>query len=364
MKVVLLHDWVLGYRGGERVLDAFCELFPDAPLYTLFYQEGCSTTRIDHRKIVSSYLNSMPGSGKHYRKLLPLFPGAVERLEIEEKADLVLSSSHCVIKGLRKPEGAKHISYIHSPMRYLYDQYDAYFGDSAPLYQRMGMKVFRNYLTAWDKKTNSNVDHMIANSSFVKERIATYYNREAKVIHPFVDLKDFRERQHSASNKDDFFLVLSAFAPNKRVDLAIEAFNQNGKKLVVIGSGQQEDFLKSIAKNNISFKGNLSRSEVIDLLFRARALIFPGVEDFGITPLEALASGTPVIAFKKGGVLETLNEQTAIFFKEQTNESLLKAIELFESKKFDQKTLYQRAEEFSREHFLKYIQSYIQEVVK
>ena len=350
-KVVLMHDWLTGFRGGERVLEAFCELYPKAPLYTLIHVPNSTTLLIENRKITASFLNSIPGAANHYRKFLPLMPRACEQLKIIEEADVVLSSSHCVIKGVQKPKGSTHISYIHSPMRYLYDQYDVYFGKEAPLYQQLGAKVFKDYLVSWDKKSNDNVDVMIANSHFVADRITKYYDRNSTVIHPFVDLKDFRPLQNENQVKENFYLMVTAFAPNKRVDLAIEAFNKMKKKLVIIGSGQQVDFLKSIAGPTIVFLGNVDRRSVIDYFAKARALIFPGVEDFGITPLESLASGTPVIALKKGGVLETLNESVAHFFDDVSIEHLIDAVLEFEKKSYNPKDLFARAEDFSKEKF-------------
>jgi glycosyltransferase involved in cell wall biosynthesis len=350
-KIVLLHDWLTGFRGGERVLEAFCELYPDAPLYTLIHVPHTTSPVIEKRKITASFLNSIPKIEKHYRKFLPLMPKAAEQLKIIENADIVLSSSHCVIKGVIKPKNSKHISYIHSPMRYFYDQYDVYFGPHAPYSQQVAAKIFKNYLTAWDLKSNSNVDVMIANSHFVKDRITNYYQRDSTVIHPFVDLGDFRPYQNGSLEKDNFYLMVTAFAPNKRVDLAIKAFNQLNKKLVIIGSGQNADFLKSIAGPSITFLGNVSRADVIKYLFKARALVFPGIEDFGITPLEALASGTPVIAYKKGGVLETLNENVAFFFEDATVDHLIEAVVSFEKISYDPKILFERAENFSKEKF-------------
>lgn len=360
MKVVLLHDWVTGFRGGERVLDAFCELFPEAPLYTLVHIPGASSARIDDRKVTASFLNKIPGVESQYRKFLPLFPKAAEHLKIVEKADLVLSSSHCVIKGVQKPAGARHLSYIHSPMRYLYDQFDTYFGPGTPLVNRLGMKVFRSYLTQWDLESNHNVDTMIANSGFVAERIRRIYGLPSDVVHPFVDLSDFRDLQASPPAKKDYDLILSAFAPNKRLDLAVEAYNQTGRRLVIIGSGQLERELKASAQPNIEFLGNLSRAQVLQYLFEARALIFPGVEDFGITPLEALGAGTPVVAFSQGGVLETLTPDTSVFFDEPTVDSLKKALIRLDERRFERSKLEARAEAFSRSLFLKRMQDLIE----
>lgn len=364
MKVVLLHDWLTGFRGGERVLEVFCELYPDAPLYTLIHQRGCVPPSIEGRKVETSFLNSIPGVHEQYRKFLPLFPKAAESLKIVEDADVVLSSSHCVIKGVKKPKNSVHISYIHSPMRYLYDQYDSYFGPDAPFYQRAGMKVFKSYLTEWDKRSNSNVDHFVANSAFVGERVKKYYDRDFDVIHPFVDLADFRTIQDSTQTKEDYFVMVTAFAPNKRVDLAIKTFNELGLRLKIIGSGQQERELRDMANSNIEFLGNVSREEVVECFNKAEAMIFPGVEDFGITPLESLASGTPVIAYKAGGVLETLTDSVAVFFDEPTVESLSHAVKEFKSKAFERNLLFERAEDFSKDIFKKNIKNYVEGKLK
>lgn len=351
MRVVLLHDWLTGFRGGERVLEAFCEIFPHAPIYTMFFQKGSTSSLIDQKTIYTSYLNKIPNVHKFYRKLLPLYPHAINSFKIEDNFDLVLSSSHCVIKGLKKPNGSVHISYIHSPMRYMYDQYDNYFGANAPGYQRAGAKVFKKYITNWDLRSNMNVDYMIANSNFVNRRISKYYGRDSKVIHPFVDLKDFSEYRNKASLKKDYYLIVSAFAPNKRVDLAIEAFAVSGKKLKIIGCGQQERLLRLKSTENVEFLGALTRSEVIKYLSEARALIFPGVEDFGIVPLESLAAGTPVVAFADGGVLETLNEDVAEFFHSPSAEAIIEAVERIEKRQFSHDDLVSRASCFSKELF-------------
>lgn len=363
MKVILLHDWLTGFRGGERVLEVFCEMFPNAPLYTLLHKKGSVPSSIEDRKIVTSFIDNIPGSHNHYRKLLPLFPSAAESLRITEKADLVLSSSHCVIKGVKKPDAAKHVCYIHSPMRYLYDQYDNYFGPQSPWYQRFGIKFFKNGLVSWDKLSNKNVDLFLANSQFVKQRISKYYELESEVVHPFVDLEDFK-LDEDLPKKEDFYLMVTAFAPNKKVSLAIDAFNKMGKTLKIIGGGQQEELLRQKANSNIEFLGNCTREEVIDFFKKARGFVFPGVEDFGITPLESLASGTPVIARKIGGVLETLNEDVAEFFEEDTVESLIEAVESFEKKTFSTEIMRARARDFSKENFKNHIKNHLESIIE
>lgn len=362
INTVLLHDWLTGFRGGERVLEAFCEMFPESPLYTLIHVPHATSEAIERRKIVSSYLSKIPKIESHYRNFLPLFPQAADSLKIQEHPHLVLSSSHCVIKGVQKPKGSVHISYVHSPMRYLYDQFDSYFGAHTPIYQQWGARACRKYLTNWDIKSNQNVDHMIANSQFVQKRIKEYYNRDSVVVHPFVDLKDFRFQQNK--DRKEFYLMVTAFAPNKRVDLAIEAFNELKIPLKIIGSGQQELKLKKTAQNHIEFLGNISRQDVVSLMGQARGFIFPGIEDFGITPLESLAAGTPVIAFRAGGVLETLTEDTAFFFDKATPISLINAVRDFEKENYNSENLFARAKEFSKEKFQARIQGVIDEALR
>ncbi len=361
MRVVLLHDWITSFRGGERILEAFCEIFPDAPIYTLVHVPGSVPQSIESHKITPSFLNKIPGIGEHYRKFLPLFPWAAESLKVIEKADLILSDSHCVIKAVKKPIGAKHLCYVHSPMRYIYDQYDVYFGKDAPLSQRIAAKMVRGYLTDFDQRTNSNVDRWLANSNFVKQRIQKYYKIDSEVVHPFVDLEDFLHIRNQGSVKENYFVMVTAFAPNKRVDIAIKVFNELKIPLKIIGSGQQEKSLRQMAEKNILFLGNASREEVISTLAKAQALIFPGVEDFGIVPLEALAAGTPVIAYHAGGVLETMTDKTAIFFNEANESSLKGAIRQFQNKKFETKDLFEQADSFSKSQFVNKIKYQIEQ---
>lgn len=362
MKVVILHDWLTGFRGGERVLEALCEMFPDAPIYTLIHDKGSVPPSIEDRVIVTSFLDKIPGIYKNYRKFLPLMPLAADSMKITHECDLIISSSHCVIKGIKKPKGAKHLCYIHSPMRYIYDQFENYFGN-ASLPIKIVAHLIRPYLAYWDKKSNKNVDLFLPNSHFVEKRIFKYYGEKTptKVVYPFVDLDDFRSIQKEPPKKEDFYLMVTAFAPNKRVDLAIEAFNELGLTLKIIGGGSSQEIagLKKIANENIHFLGRLSRQEVIEHYARAKAFIFPGVEDFGITPLEANASGTPLIAYAHGGVLETQTDLTATFFTKDNKNSLIEAIKEHQNKNLED--LKSRAEDFSKEIFVKQIkESYLE----
>ena len=360
MKVVILHDWLTGFRGGERVLEALCEMFPDAPIYTLIHAKGSTSPTIESREIVTSFLDKIPGIYKNYRKFLPLMPLAADLLKITHECDLVLSSSHCVIKGVKKPKGARHICYIHSPMRYIYDQFDNYFGGASLLVKTVA-HLIRPYLTWWDQRSNKNVDLFLANSHFVKARIQRQYGEQVptEVVHPFVDLYDFKNIQFNPPAKEDFYLMVTAFAPNKRVDMAIEAFNDLGLPLTIIGGGSEEEVssLKSQAKDNIKFLGKVSREEVIENYAKAKAFIFPGIEDFGITPLEANAAGTPLIAYQAGGVLETQTEKTATFFHHPTKKSLIEAIQKHQKKGRDD--LLAKAEQFTKVKFVSNIEKHI-----
>lgn len=360
-EAVLLHDWLTGFRGGERVLESFCEIYPEAPIYTLLHVPGSTSPTIEKHRIHTSFLNSWPGAEKSYRKFLPFMPKAAQRLKIAERPRVVLSSSHCVIKGVPTPAGSVHISYVHSPMRYMYDQYDHYFGPQASWPIRVGARLFRNYLVNWDKGSNANVDLMIANSRFVQKRIETYYGIRSEVVYPFVDLSDFTEVSQNPAAKDDFYVMVTAFAPNKRVDLAIQAFNEMAKPLVIIGSGQLDTELRKIAGPTIKFLGNVRRELVVQNLARARALIFPGVEDFGITPLESLAARTPVIAFKAGGVLETLTPEDSVFFGELTTKSLISAVRQFEVSSLRPDV--DRLQVYSRDRFKEEMSEWIERAV-
>ena len=352
--VVILHDWLTGYRGGERVLEAICEQYPNAPIYTLIHKPGSTSMFLESRQIRTSFLNYIPGIHKHYRNFLPLMPIAVYLMKIKERnCELMISSSHCVIKGVKKPAGARHICYIHTPMRYIYDQFDAYFPRGSAL--RVAAKLIRPYLVWWDKSSNKNVDLFVPNSSFVEKRIKKYYGEKIQthIVKPFVDLQDFEKFKNQAPVKEDFYLMVTAFAPNKRVDLAIKAFNELKLPLKIIGSGscEEEARLKSLAGSTIEFLGNLSRQEVINYYAKAKAFIFPGVEDFGITPIEANASGTPLIAFRAGGVLETQDDKTATFFDVPEVSSLIEAVKRHENK--NHSDLVARANEFSKDKFIR-----------
>ncbi len=330
MRVALVHDWLVTWRGGEKVLAAMAELFPEAPIYTLFHDADAMPDVVESHPIVASFLDSLPGARTRHRQFLPLMPTAIRALELAP-VDLVISSSHCVAKGVRIPRGARHLSYVHAPLRYMWDRFDDYFGaGKASLPVRLAAKVLRPGLQAWDVATATGVDRFVANSTHVAAQIAERYQRFARVLHPPVELERFTSGTLEGTGQGGYFLCLGALAPYKRIDLAIEAFRQLGWPLWIGGSGQSEAWLRSLPPN-VKVLGQVSDAELPAVYRNARALIFPGLEDFGITPLEAQATGRPVIAFGAGGALETVTPETGVLFEQQAVESLLAALHRFDS---------------------------------
>ncbi len=367
MKVALVHDWLTGMRGGEKVLETLCEIFPHAEIYTLVHIGGKVSKTIETKKIYTSFIQYLPNVEKNYRYYLPLMPFAIQQFKLSGY-DLVLSSHHCVAKGIKVKEDVIHICYCHTPMRYIWDMYDLYFGKNSDssFVAKLVMKFIRKPLQNWDFKTAQNVDYFIANSYNVKERIKRIYNRDSVVIYPPVDT-DFFVPNYSKQPTLDYFLVVSAFAPYKKVDIVIEAFKKLKYRLKIIGNGQQESYLKSLARgyNNIEFLGWQENESLRFYYQNAKALIFPTEEDFGIVPLEAQACGTPVIAYRKGGALETVVEnQTGIFFDLQTPESIIEAVENFSNLKFDRNQIRQHSLKFSKQVFIKNIKEIVEKICR
>lgn len=346
LRVALVHDWLTGMRGGEKCLEVLCELFPQAPLYTLIHVRGSVSPTIEDRPIHTSFVQRLPGAATHYRRYLPLFPKAIESLDLTGY-DLVISTSHCVAKGVSTRPGSLHICYCHTPMRYVWDQYEEYFGkDRAGVATRLAMSVAAPYLRAWDVRTADRVHHYIANSRNVQERISRIYHRTSEVICPPVDVERF-----TVSNRPrEFAVMVTALVPYKRVDLAVESFNRSGKRLVIVGKGPEFEHLRSAARSNVEFLGWKSDDELAELYQRATMLIFPGEEDFGIVPLEAMASGTPVVAYGKGGALETVVDgKTGVFFKDQNVDSLDDALRRAASITWNAGQIREHARLFSRD---------------
>ncbi len=359
IKVALVHDWLTGQRGGEKVLEVLAEIFPDAPIYTLFHFQGSQSEFIEKRDIRTSVLQNMPFIKARYRYYLPLFPLAVELFDLGNY-ELIISSSHCVAKGAVPPPDALHISYIHSPIRYAWNQYFAYFSpDRLSLPSRWLIPPVIHRLRVWDESSSSRVDHFVANSENVARRIQKYYRRGADVIHPPADTKFFQPPGDEPSRSD--FLIVSALVPYKRIDLAIETFNQSGERLTIVGNGPDLGKLKKIARSNIAFLGQVSAEPLRALYQKAKALLLPGEEDFGITALEAQACGTPVIAYGRGGALESvLADETGVFFSELTVAGLRAALDKFQGMKFNKSAIRANAERFSRPAFRERMAAYLE----
>jgi len=363
VKVALIHDWLVTYRGGEKVLEAIAELFPSAEVFTLFHEPGSTSQAIESRVIHTSFLDKIPLARRRYRHLLPLLPKAIESLSLDG-FDLIVSSSHCVAKGVKKSKGARHISYVHAPMRYMWDRFDDYFGPKRASWPvRAAAHAIRPYLKAWDKKSAAGVDLFIANSHFIASKISEFYGRTSEVIHPTVELHRFASTSLEGTGQGNYFLWLGALAPYKRADLAIEAFRQSGLPLWVAGDGQEAKSLSRNLPANVKMLGRVSDDELPSLYRNARAFVFTGEEDFGLTPIEALTSGRPVIAFARGGALETVTPQTGIFFHSQTTQSLNEAISSFDAfeKAFRPEDARAQALKFSKQAFQ---QRFLQQVEK
>ncbi len=355
LRVAIVHDWLTGMRGGERCLEVFCDLLPSADIFTLFHFPGSVSQAIERHRIRTSFLQRLPGLRRWYRHYLPLFPRAIDSFDLT-RYDLIVSLSHCVAKGAGAGSGVPHISYCFTPMRYLWDQSPMYFNRER--YSRPVLFAIERVLERfrrWDRSTHP--DRYVAISRFVAERIRRVWGCESEVIHPPVDADRFRPRD----DHEDFYLVVSALVPYKRIDLAVGAANRLGRKLLIVGKGEDRRRLERMAGPTVSFLGWRPDEEVTDLLSRCRAFLLPGQEDFGIAPLEAMASGRPVIALGRGGAVETVVDvrapgteaPTGILFPEPAEDCLAAAIVELEAREreFDTPHLRAHAERFSLPRF-------------
>lgn len=357
MRVAVVCDWLIVYAGAERVLEQILQIFPDADLFCLVdFLAPEDRGFILHKKPQTTFIQRLPLAKSRYRSYLPLMPLAIKRLDVSGY-DLILSSSHAVAKGITTGPDQLHLSYVHSPMRYAWDLQRQYLQDAGLDEGIRGAmaKILLHYLRIWDKRSSNDVDYFAANSSYIAGRIAKAYGRESEVIYPPVDVEYYRMHK----DKEDFYLTVSRLVPYKKVGLLAEAFNaMPEKRLVVIGDGPEFEKIKKMAKGNIKLMG-YQKSEVLrEMMQKAKAFVFAAEEDFGITPLEAQACGTPVIAYGRGGALETVlplgtEKPTGIFFKEQTAESIQDAVACFEKERavFTPESCRENALRFSAERF-------------
>ena len=349
MKLALVHDWLTGMRGGEKALEVVCERFPDAELFTLLHVRGSVSPIIERRPIHTSFVQTLPGAARFYRNYLPLFPTAIQRFSFD-RFDRVLSLSHCVAKSAVTPRGVPHLCYCFTPMRYAWDQFDAYFGTDR--IGRAGSAVMRPVMARmarWDRDTADRPDRYVAISHYVAGRIGRYYNRVASVVYPPVDT-DFYRPDDTAP--EPFALIVSALVPYKRIELAIDACERAGVPLTIVGDGPERASLERHADGRANFLGRLSNEDVRSLYRRARVVLLPGEEDFGIVPLEAHACGRPVVALKRGGTLETvLPGTTGVLVEDMSVEAFAEGIVEANNMHFDQGVIRAHAETFGRERF-------------
>ena len=353
--VVLVHDWLTGLRGGEKCLLPACERWPDAPLFTLLHRRGATAPAIDRLRPHASGLNRLPGWPRYYRYLLPLMPLAA-RWPIPP-CRLVLSFSHCVAKAAEPPAGVPHVSYCFTPMRYAWHMREAYFRQGLTA---RAVDVVLSRLRAWDRRTAGRVTHFVAISDTVKRRIRECYDRDSVVIHPPADTDYYTP---AGQPREDFYLVVSALAPYKRFDLAVDACNRLGRQLVVIGSGQEANTLRAAAGPTVRFLGWQPDAVIRDHYRRCRAVLFPAEEDFGIVPVEAQACGAPVVAFGRGGATETVVPgETGVLFADQTVQAVIDGIERFERSHFDPLVARRNAERFARPRYERELFGYVRQV--
>jgi len=356
MKTALLHYWLTNVRGGEKVLAALGEIFPGADIFTHAYRPDMMEGLFDGRNVKESFIARLPFGRSHPQAYLPLMPAASRSLDLEGY-DLVISSESGPVKGIRKPKGARHVCYCHTPMRYLWDMHDDYYRSSGPC-GKLAMSLFTRYLRKEDLKSAESVDGFVANSAFVAERIKRIYGRDSVVVHPPVDVEFFSDADAQSADLPfggGYYLYAGELRDYKRPDLAVRAALAMNRNLVVVGNGKLRAALEGEAGggDNVMFTGRVAGERLRALMGGARALLFPGIEDFGIVPVEAQAAGTPVIAIGKGGALETvLDGETGLFFGEESVESLCGAIEAFESLRLSPDACRRNAARFAKSVFI------------
>jgi glycosyltransferase involved in cell wall biosynthesis len=357
LRVALIHDWLTGMRGGEKALEVFCEMFPDADLFTLVYLPGTTSPLIERRTVKRSAIQWLPLAGTLYRQYLPLFPIAVEQFDLDGY-DLVISTSHCAAKSVVVTGRARHLCYCLTPMRYAWDQFDAYFGvDRVGAVGNAVLKPILASLARWDRATEGRVHRYLAISQYVARRIALYYNRQSTLVYPPVDTDfytpDPAAPAQTAPSTQPTFLVVSALVPYKRVDLAMMAARRAGVALTVVGNGPERSNLERLTGDGVELVGWLTDEEIRERYRTSIAAILPGEEDFGIVPVEAQACGRPVVALGRGGALDTvIDGETGVLFGDTTVESLAAALQRAASISWDAAAIRRHAEQFSRTRFI------------
>jgi glycosyltransferase involved in cell wall biosynthesis len=363
MKVAIVADWLTNLGGAERVIETIMELYPDADLFTTVYNPDKMSKVFHERKITTSFLQYIKAARTNWQKFLPLLPAAIENLDLTGY-DVVISSSSSVGHGVLTSPDTLHFCYCHNPMRYAWDGCHEYIEESKfGKITKAIIPYFLNYIRLWDYYAADRPDYYIANSKFVKKRIKKYFEKDSVVIHPPVDTTMFSPADDDKIG--DYFLVLSRLVHFKKVDLVVRAFSKLGLTLKIVGTGPEEEHLKDIAGPSVDFLGHVSNAEVGKLLQRCQAMIFPQEEDFGITPLEAMASGRPVIAYKAGGALETVVEGvTGTFFEEQTEDCLMDVVRDFDAHAYNRDLLRKHALKFNKARFKKELKEYIESKVR
>ena len=356
MKVAIIHYWLVGMRGGEKVIEALCEMYPQADIFTHVYVPGMVSEIIRKHRIIPTFINSLPRSASMYKSYLPLMPLALEQLDLRGY-DLVISSESGPSKGIIPPPDALHVCYCHTPMRYVWNMYHDY-RNNAGSATRLLMPVFSHYLRMWDTTSASRVDSFVANSTTVATRIHRYYKADSVVIHPPVDTSAFTIA--APSEIADYYLMAGELVSYKRPDLAVLAFNKMKLRLIVIGGGEMLDEIRRLAGPTVSVLGPQPFEVLRQHYARCRALVFPGEEDFGMVPVEAMASGRPVVAFGRGGATETVVAGVSgIFFVEQTVEAISAAVRALADLQTDPETIAAHARQFGREQFFQKMRAHI-----
>ena len=357
MKVAIVHDWLVTNAGAEKVLKNIIDIYFDADIFSLvdFLTDADRIKVLNGKKSTNSFIQNLPFASKYFRNYLPLFPKAIECLNLDEY-DLIISSSWAVAKGIKKNVNQKHICYCHTPIRYAWDLYEEYTVDLKQPKKYLVQKTLQR-IKKWDIKTLDRVDFFIANSNFVANRINNTYHRDSEVIYPPVDTKKFTFYE----KKEDFYVTASRLVPYKKTKLIVEAFNMMpDKKLIVIGSGEEYESIKKIAKTNITVLGYQEDSVLIGYMKKAKAFVYAAIEDFGIVPIEAMSCGTPVIALNDGGTAETVvNGENGVHFQNQTGEDIKKAVEKFETMSFDTKSISLNTQKYSINRFKNEIEDFI-----